>query len=254
MLRPAPEFKDHFSAIAAEYRDFRPDYPRALFDYLAALAPSRSLAWDCATGSGQVARALAPHFDLVLGTDASAAQIDSAVAHPRVAYRVAPAEQAPLADRSVQLITVAQALHWFDLPRFFAEAARVLASRGVLAVWSYGVLRADDPDINALVAHLYDDVLGPYWPPERRLVETGLAEVDLPFAEQEAPGFSMQASWRRDQLLGYLGTWSAVRRYRRATGRDPLETFARKLGEYWTDAGSHLMLRWPLHLRVAVAS
>jgi len=247
-----PAFKDHFSKVAAAYSRFRPSYPEALFAFLADRAPGRALAWDCATGSGQVARGLVPWFDVVVATDASAAQVDDAIAHPRVAYRVAPAERCPLRDGSVQLVTVAQALHWFDQPAFFSEVRRVLPAGGLLAVWSYGVMRVES-EIDELIDHLYGEVLGPYWPPERRLVEAGLAGVVLPFPEVPVPDFSMQAEWGRDAFMGYLSTWSAVSRYRAAESRDPLEAFARVLARIWPEAEERRQISWPLHIRLAAA-
>lgn len=250
-LQPvAPAFKDHFSGVAADYRTFRPTYPAALFGFLAERAPDRALAWDCATGNGQVARGLAPWFDVVVATDASAAQVAGALAHPRIAYRVAPAERSPLPDRSVRLVAVAQALHWFDRPAFFAEVRRVLVPGGLLAIWNYGVIRMDGP-MDALIDHLYGEVLGPHWPPERRLVESGLADLVLPFTDVPAPAFEMSARWSRKALLGYLGTWSAVTRYRSSTGGDPLAPFARAVSEIWPDAEERRAVTWPLQLRLA---
>ncbi len=165
MARP-PTFADHFSAASADYARYRPDYPDRLFAYLADRAPGRRRAWDCATGNGQAARGLARHFAEVIATDASAQQIASAPPHRRVSYRVAPAEDSGLPDESVELITVAQALHWFDRPRFWPEARRVLVPRGVIAVWCYDLLSID-AEVDAVVGRLYRDVVGPYWPPER---------------------------------------------------------------------------------------
>lgn len=244
-------FPDHFTAVAEAYGRYRPGYPSALFSYLSRLAPGRNLAWDCACGSGQAARALAPYFRSVLATDASMRQLDQALWHPRIAYRVAVAESSPLCEASADLITVAQALHWFDLPRFLAEAGRVLVPNGVLAVWNYGVLRMGD-GMDELIDHLYGKVLGDYWPPERRMVESGLDEVTLPFPEVSAPAFAMKAQWSRARLLGYLGTWSAVARYRKACGEDPLQPFERELHRLWPDDGEMRTVTWPLRLRVGI--
>ena len=212
-------FKDYFSTRAAAYRHYRPGYPDALYAFLAAQSPRRRLAWDCATGSGQVARGLAPRFSAVVATDASVSQLREAVWHPHIVYRAAPAEAAPFADRSVDLVTVAQALHWFDIDTFFAEVRRVLVPGGLLALWSYSLLSVSPP-VDELIGYLYRDVLGDYWPPERRLVESGYDELKLPFEPIAVPTFCMSAHWRLPQLLGYLGTWSAVRAYRRARGAD----------------------------------
>lgn len=244
-------FPDHFSALAEGYARHRPGYPAALFDWLAARAPGRALAWDCATGSGQAALGLAGHFDRVVATDASADQLRRAAAHPRVHYAAAAAEAAPLAGGALDLLTVAQAAHWFDLDRFYAEARRVLRPGGVLALWTYDLL-AIDPAVDAVFGRFYRDAVGPWWPPERRHVESGYRELPFPFPELAPPALEMTAEWRLADLLGYLGTWSAVKRCREATGRDPLAGVAGPLGEAWGEPETPRPVRWPLHLRVGV--
>lgn len=243
-------FKDHFSGLAAGYRCYRPRYPASLFDYLATLTPRRGLVWDCATGSGQAARALASRFELVCATDASASQLARAIAHPRIVYRLAPADSVPLADESVDLVTVGQALHWFDVARFFDEVRRVLRQGGIIGVWSYGVVRVA-PEIDALVDHLYRFVLGNWWPPERRLIDAGREGLDVPFREVDVPPFRMIERWTRDEFVGYLRTWSAVARYRAATGQDPLAPVASELARTWPDGLERRAVTWPFHLRVA---
>ena len=208
----ASSFPDHFSSRAADYARYRPDYPDALFDFLASLAPARRRAWDCATGSGQAAAALAARFEQVVGTDASALQIAAAVRKPGVLYRVALADASGLPNGSVDLVTVAQALHWLDRDRFWPEADRVLAAGGVIAVWCYDFLRVT-PEVDAVVRRLSSEVVGPYWPPERALVDRGYGELEFPFEELPAPAFSMAKPWRFPDLLGYLRTWSASRRF-----------------------------------------
>ena len=228
-------FRDHFSGHAADYARFRPDYPEALFSYLASLAPARRLAWDCATGSGQAAAGLAPRFEEVVATDASAPQIEQAPPIPRVRYAVSPAESATLPDGSVDLVTVAQALHWFDLPSFFAEVRRVLVPGGVVAVWCYDLLSIAS-DIDPIVNRFYRDVVGEYWPKERSIVERGYGSLEFPFEEVEIPppGFTMEKEWTLPDLLGYVRTWSAVRRFMAARGEDPvlaLERSSRRPGD-----------------------
>ena len=240
---------DHFSTVAGAYARYRPGYPAELFDYLASLPAGRRLAWDCATGNGQAAVGLAPRFDQVVATDLSAAQIAHAAPHPRIAYRVAAAEAPGLAAGSVDLVTVAQALHWLDAGRFFAEAARVLALGGAVAVWCYNLLEVE-PRINAVVGRFYAQVVGPYWAPERRLLEAGYRTIPFPFAELEPRRFAMRTEWRLAELMGYLGTWSATERYRQARGEDPRDRIAADLAAAWGDPETPRPVRWPLNLRV----
>ncbi|MBL8504268.1 MAG: class I SAM-dependent methyltransferase [Rhodocyclaceae bacterium] len=245
MSRP---FKDHFSAQAGDYARYRPDYPPALFEWLAGIAPSQDIAWDCGTGSGQSAVALAAHFSRVIATDPSQSQLDHAEAHPRVDYRCTPAEVGLPETASVDLITVAQAIHWFDLDRFYAEARRVLKPGGVIAVWTYTLLDVE-AGIDELLTDFYKNVVGPYWPPERRMVDDRYRSLPFPFEPIEAPAFEIRTAWTRDDLLGYLGTWSATRAYIKARGEDPLEAFKRRLVPLWHEAERPKVLRWPLHLR-----
>jgi len=243
-------FSDHFSGHASDYAKYRPNYPAELFRWLADISPSTGLAWDCACGNGQAAVALAQYFDLVIATDASANQISNASPADNVDYRVGVAEQSGLEANSVDLITVAQALHWFDLDAFFREAKRVLQPGGILAVWSYG-LTSVDPEIDAIVQHLYDDLVGPYWPTERRLVETGYADIAFPFHPIAAEEFSMQADWTLDELAGYLRTWSAVKRYVADKDSDPVLEVEPALNNAWGERQSRKAIRWPLNLRVS---
>lgn len=242
-------FKDHFSGHAADYTRYRPGYPRPLFAWLAGQVPGRTLAWDCATGNGQAAVGLAEFFATVIATDASAAQVAAATPHPQVRYAVAPAEASGIASHSVDLLTVGQALHWFDFPAFYAEAARVLKPGGVLGVWSYGLMQVS-PAVDAAVWRLYEPILGPYWPEERRYVEEQYRTLPFPCQEIASPRFAMEARWTLEQLMGYLGTWSAVRRYCNELGSDPLALIADELRAAWCDAGMQRQVVWPLSMRV----
>jgi SAM-dependent methyltransferase len=242
-------FADHFSELAASYATYRPHYPRGLFGQLAALTPNRTLAWDCATGTGQAAVPLADWFDQVLATDASSAQIGSAEPNPRVTYRVAPADASGLPDHSAGLVTVAQSLHWLDLPAFYAEVRRVLLPGGMLAVWTYGRPRIDAGVVDDLVAEFYERIVGPYWPPQRRWVEEGYRTLPFPFDEVPVAAPAMTASWSLAQLLGYLGTWSAVTRYTAATGTDPLPSLCDRLVAQWGRPERARRIEWPLSIR-----
>lgn len=248
-MSASSKFPDHFSAVARGYAEFRPHYPEPLFTTLAGLAPVDTTVWDCAAGSGQASVALARHFPRVIATDASAQQVGSAQSHPRVEYRVALAEECGLPDRSVGLVTVAQALHWFDLPRFYAEVDRVLIPGGVLAVWCYGINTVEDPAINALMQGFYAGTLGAYWPPSRLIVEAGYRTLPFPYAEMRLPEFRMETSWTLAQLLGYYSTWSATSRYLAATQKNPLEPLQLALEPLWGGPERTRTVSWPVSLR-----
>lgn len=243
------DFKDHFSTASDRYAAFRPDYPAELYAWLASLSAERNLAWDCATGSGQAALGLAPHFQCIVATDASAEQIRHATPHARIDYRVATAEASGLADASVDLVTVAQAAHWFDLPRFHAEAKRVLKRNGVIALWGYGRMVLPG-ELDAPFQHFYAETIGPYWPPERALIDGAYKSLPFPFAEIAAPDFAIKVEWTLPRLVAYLSTWSAVKAYQGTQGHDPLPALAAELGPLWGETDAALRLSWPLFLRV----
>ena len=245
------QFKDHFSALAAGYGRFRPNYSSDLFNHLSSLTPEHKLAWDCATGTGQAALSLADCFDKVIATDASPQQVEQAKKHPCVEYRVAAAENSGLEAGSVDLITVAQALHWFDIPQFMREAKRVLKSKGVIALWTYNLFRVT-PEIDAVIDNLYWNTLDGYWAPERKMVESGYADLDMPFQEVALPIFEMSANWSLPQLLGYLGTWSAIGKYREIEGVNPLVETTVTLQQLWGDLSLQKEISWPLSVRVGV--
>jgi SAM-dependent methyltransferase len=245
-----PEFPDHFSAVAEAYAAARPTYPPALFDHLASLAPSRGHAWDCAAGNGQATVALAERFARVTATDASAAQIAQAPRRPNITWRVGLARESGLPDASVDLVTVAQALHWIDLPSFYAEVGRVLVPQGLLAVWCYGIQRVEDAAIDRQLQAFYSSVVGPYWAPERLLVETGYRSVAFPFDELPQPAFEMGHDWLLEELLAYIRTWSATAAFVTARGFDPVTAFAEELTPLWGPRDVRRRVRWPLSLRI----
>lgn len=244
-------FADHFAKVADHYALHRPTYPLALFDWLAGQTSTQDLAWDCATGTGQAASELARHFSRVVATDASAGQIAAATLCPGVEYCTAPAEQSGLAAASVDLITVAQALHWFDLEAFYAEVRRVLKPGGLLAVWTYGVFGTeggvDGEAVQKLLHAFYYETVGPYWPPERRHVENGYADLAFPFELVEVPAFSMAVNWTLDDLAGYLRSWSATARFREANATDPVAALERQLQELWGKERRRIL--WPLSIK-----
>ncbi|HJS22223.1 MAG TPA: class I SAM-dependent methyltransferase [Steroidobacteraceae bacterium] len=246
----APIFKDHFSRQSSHYAAHRPGYPTELYAWLARHVRGHERVWDCATGSGQAAIDLARHFASVVASDASAAQIRNRLEHERIDYVVALAEAAPLADRTCDLVTVAQAVHWFDFERFYGEVRRVLRPGGTIAVWTYTTF-ALCPAIDVLVGEFYENVVGPYWPPERRLVEQAYRTLPFPFAEIPAPEFRYECAWTLEQVIGYLTSWSAVQRYQQAEGRDPLTALRPALEQAWEGPPDQPREAvWPIHVRV----
>lgn len=246
MTRPARmTFKDHFSRDSKGYAEFRPTYPAELFAWLASVSPGDRLAWDVGTGSGQAAVALTAHFEHVIASDPSEKQVLSATPHPRVEYFIA-AEEDGLADESADLVTVAQALHWFDRPKFWNEARRVLRRHGIIAVWCYE-LQQVTPEIDAIVNRFYRETVGAYWTPERKLVEDGYRSVEFPFEELTPPAFAMATEWTLEHQLGYLGTWSAVGKYRKEKGADPVLLVRQELERVWGSRARRVT--WALSVR-----
>jgi SAM-dependent methyltransferase len=240
-------FADHFSKQATDYAKYRPSYPSSLFAWLRSLTPTHQLAWDVGTGNGQAAVELASFFDSVLATDPSAAQIKNAQPHAHVKYLVQPAEQCDLADASVDLVTVAQAIHWFDFDRFYAQVRRVLKPHGVVAAWTY-TLNEVTPEVDAVVRRFYKDIVGPYWPPERSHVERQYQDIPFPFVEITAPPLPLETEWSVEDYLGYLRTWSATQRYAQANNTNPIEFIAASLRAAWGN-GTLRKVHWPLYVR-----
>jgi SAM-dependent methyltransferase len=248
----APAFKDHFSQDSGTYAARRPTYPAALVDWLAEVSPGTGLALDAGCGTGQLSTLLARRFARVVATDASAAQIANATPAPGVEYRVAPADASGLDAGTVDLLTVAQAAHWFDLDPFYAEARRVLRPGGVLALVTYGIL-AIDATIDPVFGHFYHDVVGPHWPPERRHVEEGYRSLPFPFAEIAAPPLAIEVAWNLDELVGYIDTWSAVRAAEKALSQSPLPAARAALAAVWGDPEIRRPMRFPLSVRAGRA-
>lgn len=245
------QFKDHFSTRSTDYAKYRPRYPASLFAYLASVTEQHERAWDCATGNGQAALGLADYFKEVIGTDASASQIESASRHERIKYRVAAAEQSGIESASVDLVTVAQALHWLDFDKFYAEVKRVLKPAGALAVWVYNLLEIAPP-IDAKINEFYSATVGPYWPPERQLIDDNYQTIPFPFRELDTPPVEMEARWNLFDLVGYLRTWSATKRFTAARGFDPVTELEQDLLKLWGAPEDEKLVRWPLVLRVGI--
>ncbi len=242
-------FKDHFSGHSESYARYRPTYPSALYEFLASLVIESDLAWDCATGSGQAARGLSPYFDRVIASDASENQVKNAENPGNIEYRVFRAEDADIRDKTVDLVTVAQALHWFDFDSFYREASRVLKRDGIMAVWTYRIHEIEK-EIDAIVTRFYGDVVGPFWPPERKHVESGYDTIPFPFDEIPSPEFSMELQWQLDDLLGYIESWSAVQRYKERKGENPIPLLRKELEKPWENPEKARTVRWPLTIKI----
>lgn len=243
-------FNDHFSLQSAAYASYRPHYPESLFSYLSQLVSPPITAWDCATGNGQVALGLVPYCDRIYATDASAKQISHAFASEKITYAIAPAETSGLAAQSVDLITVGQALHWFNLDQFYDEVRRVLTPGGVLAVWGYGLFTLPQAGAELLAAiDRFYALVEPFWPPERVIIEQGYRKIPFPFVEVTPPQLTMQVSWSAEQLVGYLRTWSATQRCVEALSPDEVVLALQVIRESW-GAATQQLVDWPLHFRL----
>jgi SAM-dependent methyltransferase len=242
-------FRDQFSKQAALYSQCRPGYPAELFDYLASIAPGHSVAWDCATGSGQAAVPLARFFRQVVVTDASMQQISHAVPHPAVSYRVAPADSSGLPSNSVDLVTVAQALHWFDTDDFYAEAKRVLVAGGALAAWGYGDPVMHEPALQAIVHDFNHGTMESYWPANRNVLLDCYRTLPFPFREIVPPHFELRLRWTLPELTGYFRTWSATARYVDERGADPVVEVELSLAKQWGNAMTRHLVTWPVYIR-----
>lgn len=237
-----------FGQYAAAYALHRPRYPDALWAWMASQCAQRQQAWDAGCGNGQAALALAAHFDAVLATDVSAEQIAAALPHPRVRYRVARSEDVALPLRSVDLVCVAQALHWFDLPRFWPRVQAALRPGGVFVALAYGYFSIDGV-ADEITQRLFYDRVAPYQAEGNRQVAAGYAGIVLPFERVDAPVFAVTCNWSLDQLLGYAGTWSAVARMRSEAGVDPLADYRAALEPSWGDAQTPRTVHMPLTVK-----
>ncbi len=242
-------FKDYFSSASDNYKRFRPVYPRELYEYLAQITPERKLAWDVGCGNGQAAKEMANLFQQVVATDASAEQIAQTRSAGNLQFFVSPAETLNANDNSIDLITVAQAIHWFDHAKFFAAVQKKLKPGGILAVWGYQLLYTDSP-LDPMIERFHSEIVGPYWPPERALLDNGYTKVPFPYPALKSPTFFMRTNWSFGDLIGYLNTWSAVKQYEIKQGYNPVEHHFEEIKAAWGDLDRSLPIYWPLILYV----
>jgi ubiquinone/menaquinone biosynthesis C-methylase UbiE len=247
--RSMTSFQDYFSKQAVEYARYRPHYPGELFAYLASVSPGHQLAWDCGTGNGQAAHELVKHFNRVVATDASSDQLAQAIAHERIEYRNERAEDVSLESHSVDLVTVAIAVHWFALEQFYQAVRRVLVPNGVIAVWTYH-LPVIEPAIDRVLLHYYRDTLAGYWPEQMRYLDERYRTLPFPFDPLQPPEFSIQADWDLAHIVGFLDSWSATRKYQQERGQHPINLIWPELREAWGEPGRLRSIRWPLYLKV----
>lgn len=245
-------FKDHFSGHAHQYSSARPTYPDTLFEYLVTQVKHRDLVWDCATGNGQAALKLAPYFKSVIATDGSSTQLAEAKPYSNIEYRVAMAENSGLSSGSVDLITVAQAVHWFDFDKFYTEVSRVLKSDGIIAIWCYGLFHTNNTALNTLLHTFYEDIVGPFWPPERNYIDEHYATLPFPFKTiQNVPAFSIVNHWNCQQMINYLNTWSSVKAYENQLNENPVDSWLTpRLSAAIKDMTTSLIITFPLTVKI----
>ncbi|MGC4101035.1 class I SAM-dependent methyltransferase [Ferruginibacter sp.] len=240
--------KDNFSQQAAAYAVYRPQYPAELFDYITGFVKEKQHAWDCGTGNGQTARELSKYFNTVFATEISQKQIDNAYRCDNIIYSLQPAEKTGLADKSIDLVTVSQALHWFDFEKFYAEVNRVAKPGAVIAVWTYSLLRIT-PVIDALVEDYHFNTLGNYWDAERKYVDDHYTGIPFPFDEITTPSFEIKLYWTLAELEGYFYTWSALQKFTAANNYSPVDALMEQIKNVW-GADEEKAIIFPVHLRL----
>lgn len=239
--------KDLFSLQAGAYAKFRPVYPIALYTFLYQQCAAKNVAWDCATGNGQVAQQLASSFHQVFASDISAQQLAKATSAANIQYAIAPATAVPLADNCVDLITVAQAYHWFAGPAFFDEALRVAKPGAPIAVWGYDRLTTPYEHINEYLDFFYHQVVGPFWDPERKHVENHYRDLYFPAPSLPVPELAICDTWSCETMVGFWSTWSSLQRYRESKQSDPLPQAEKELRRRWP-SGQMIPVKFPIFL------
>jgi SAM-dependent methyltransferase len=240
--------KDNFSTQSDKYAQYRPGYPAEFFEYLNSIVPAKQAAWDCGTGNGQVAYELAKTFDKVYATDISQSQLDNALQAANIAYSVQAAESTDFADQQFDLIITAQAIHWFDFNRFYAEVRRTAKASALLCVLGYGRIEILEP-IDQLITSFYENVIGDYWDKERRYIDESYQTIPFPFTEIPTPRFVNKLEWDLDHVIGYLNTWSAVKHFIKQNGYNPIDKLQSELEQHW-DKHQQREVRFPLLLRI----
>ena len=242
--------KDNFSTQSDQYAKYRPKYPNDFFDYLGTIIKNKHVAWDCGTGNGQVAIELAKRFTMVYATDISVAQLAQAQQLPNVIYSVQAAEKTNFPNDFFDLITVAQAIHWFDFEKFYGEIKRTAKPNATLVVMGYGKIEVS-PEIDTIISDFYKNTIGNYWDKERKYIDEFYKTIPFPFEEIETPSFSISYNWSLDHFMGYLGTWSAVKHYINDTMQNPLDVIENQLEDLW-ERDVVKKIKFPLLLRIGI--
>ncbi|MNK12838.1 Ubiquinone/menaquinone biosynthesis C-methyltransferase UbiE [compost metagenome] len=224
--------KDNFSHNSPGYAQYRPVYPQEVVTFLQSVLTGKERVWDCATGTGQLASQLIDLFDEVHATDLSENQLKNAVSHPKIQYSKQFAEKTDFPDNHFDCVTVGQAVHWFDFEKFYAEVKRVLKPDGLLVILGYGNIRIDDAEVNRTVTKLYGEILKGYWDPERHFIDEKYQTIPFPFEEIAHPDFVISNTWSREQLLGYLNTWSGVKHYGDKHEINPIDLILPELPDF----------------------
>ncbi len=238
--------KDNFSNGSELYAFYRPTYPSGLFSFLFEQVKERNNAWDCGTGNGQVASELTSFFSQVYATDISRQQLYNAIARPNIQYSLQPSEKTNFSANIFDLITVAQAVHWFQFEEFYKEVNRTLKDDGIIAVMGYSLFRSNE-ETDSLIRDFYQNTIGSYWDKERKYLEEHYKTIPFPFQEISTPAFEQTLEWNFEHLIGYLKTWSAVKHFITREGYDPVDNIARDLHQGF---GSKRKITFPIHLRV----
>ncbi len=237
-----------FSQGGNNYANFRPQYPKDLIDYLLSLVSNKNVLLDVGCGNGQISKMMTPYFKTTLGLDSSLNQLLNAITFDAF-YVCANAEQLPIKSASTDLIVVAQAAHWFNLDSFYQEVNRVLLKNGILALVSYGEIILDS-DLNLYFSKFYYQDIYKYWPPQRRLVDSGYADIAFPFDDLDYPKIEINYYWDLNQFLGYILTWSAIKNMAQQGHIHLFDTFARNLAAIWGPPESKRLISWPINMRV----
>ncbi len=238
--------KDLFSGHASQYATYRPTYPAELYHFLYQHVTEFENAWDAGTGNGQVARELAKRFKTVLATDISKKQLENAVVLDNIFYWQT-GEQTSFASKSIDLITVAQAIHWFDREKFYDEVKRVGKREAAVAVWGYGLLSIE-PAMDERLRDFYVNVVGNYWEKDRKLIDEEYQTISFPFREIACPPFYIHVEWTVSELRGYLSTWSSVQKFIQTNGYNPVDNLMKSIEPLWqTDKRK---IRFPVFMRL----